>query len=167
MAHYGEILDSSYHPNRDNLYSLFIQYFGDLAMTKIKDVQNYSMYVAKIHCLLSTENRYVIVFVPSDNLPLGNTEQLRNLRWETLQTRALSDNHGIAPQTYKPRRMKEFMVPIIMTEKTDKQYNYSCEKYPTLQITMLPRKKGELEYQPKGSIVSAIETYSTVFSFSV
>jgi len=164
MAHYGEILDTSYYPDRDSIYPLFIKYFGDLTMTKIKDVENYSMYVAKIHCLLSTENRYVIVFVNSDNLPVGNLDQLRNLRWETLQTRSLTDNHGIPAQNYKPRRMGELMVPIKLIDKNT--YTYECDKYPQLRVTMIPKKKGEMEYQPRGTIVSAIETYSTVFSFS-
>lgn len=166
MAHYGEILDASYYPDRDVIYPLFTKYFGDLTMTKIKDVGGYSMYAAKIHCLLSTENRYVIIFVKDDKLPMGNLEQLRNFRWETLQTRSLNDNHGIAPQNYKPRRMPELMVPIQLVNKNKKQYEYNCEKYPQLNITMLARKNDEMEYQPRGTIVTAIETYSTVFTFS-
>lgn len=164
MAHYGEILDDSYFPDRDNIYALFVKYFGDLTMHKIKDVQNYSMYAAKIHCLLSTEYRYVIAFVNLDKLPLGNSEQLRNLQWISLQTRSLSDNHNIPIQNYKPRRMPEFMDRIHLVEHNQRQYTYHSQKLP-LQITMLPRKKGDMEYQPNGTIVSALETFSTVVSF--
>ena len=161
---YGEILDTSYDPNRDDVYRLFIKYFGDLLMTKIKDVQNYSMYAAKIRCGLSTVHRYVIIFVQGDNLPLGNTDQLRTFRWESLQTRALSDNHNIAPQTYRPRRMPEFLDKINLVSSVDKTYIYHAEKQP-LVLTLLAKKSGEMEYQPTGSIVTAIETYSTIVSF--
>ena len=164
---YGELIDSSYNPNKEGIYALFVKYFGDLEMTKIKDVKSnyrtYSMYAAKIYCGLTIQNRYVIIFVQGDKLPKGTTEQLKNLQWITLQTRSLTDNHTIPAQRYKPRRMTEFMTKINMTKKDEKQFVYMAEKYP-LEIILLPKKKG-LPYQPKGSIVSALETYNTIISF--
>jgi len=161
---YGEVLDSSFDPTRDYAYELFIKYFGDLAMTKIKDVHDYSMYAAKIRCLLSTQNRYVIIFVDNDKLPLGNTDRLGSFRWINLQTRTIADTHGIHAQTYKPRRMAEFMQKINLVTPNTKQYIYHAEKLP-LQITLLPKNSNEMEYQPTGSIVSALETYNTIVSF--
>ena len=163
MAHYGQILDESYDPSKDNIYDLFVKYFGDLTMTKIKDVQDYSMYVAKIRCMLSIEHRYVIIFVNNDKLPLGNTDQLRNFRWINLQTRSLPDNHSVNPQTYRPRRMPELMDKIHLESKSPKSYIYHSEKYPIV-ITLLAKKSGEMEYQPLGTIVSALETFNTIIS---
>ena len=176
MSKYGEPIDISYDPNKNKIYPLFTQYFGDLSMTKIKDVKsgatNFSMYLAKIHCLLSTEHRYVIVFVEGDKLPIGNNELLSNLEWINLQTRSLPENHNLPPQHYRPRRMPELMKKIELSqeqkdssrnESSRTNYIYKSSDYP-LQITLIPRKN-EMEYQNKGTIVSALETYSTIISF--
>ena len=163
MAHYGEVIDSSYDPNQDKVYPLFIEYFGNLSMTKIKDIGEYSMYMAKIRCLLSTENRYVIIFVHNDKLPIGSTDNLSNFRWLNLQTRTLPEVHNIPAQTYRPRRLPSLMKKIELVSKTADSYCYKSADYP-IQITLLPKKSGDMEYQPKGTIVSALETYQTIIS---
>jgi hypothetical protein len=91
MAHYGELLDTTYDPNKDRLYQMFTEYFDDPMMTKLKDVNHFSLYAAKMHCLLSTSHRYIMIFVSRDNLPLGNTDILSNFRWTFLHTRTLQD----------------------------------------------------------------------------
>jgi len=165
MAHYGELLDTGYDPSKDSVYAAFVEYFEDPTMTKIKDVKNYSMYIAKMHCLLSTHHRYLIIFIPRDKKPLGDRECLRYFNWVSLQTRTLEDNHNVQPQNYKPRRMKAFMQRINLVSKTGGNYIYNAEKFP-IQITLLPSKKSEnMEYQPKGTILTALETYQTLVKF--
>ena len=161
MAHYGEIIDNSYVPRHDKIYPLFIEYFGNLSMTKIKTVGKYSMYAAKIHCLLGIESRYVVAFIDEDKLPLGNVDSFSNLKWLNLQTRTLADIHNIPPQTYRPRRLPSLMKKIEMVSRTPTEYVYRCDDYP-IQITMIPKKGSDLEYQPKGTIVTALETFQTI-----
>jgi hypothetical protein len=164
MSHYGKLLDPTYDPRKDSIYKLFVTYFGNLSMTKIKNVDRYSMYAAKIRSGLSTEHRYIFIFIDNDNLPIGNMDSLNIFRWLSLQTRTISDNHDIPPQTYNPRRFPDFMDIINLTNKSKHKYEYSAEKLP-LNITLLSSKEGTSEYRPRGSVVTAIETYNTVINF--
>lgn len=164
MAHLGELIDKSYDPSKDYVYSIFLEYFGNLDMTKIKDVNDYSMYAAKIHCLLSTENRYLFIFTEKDENKQDTSIPFSYFRWLILETRSLQDQHNIPPQNYKPRRLKSLMTPINMVSRNDKYYTYKAENLP-LQVTLLAKKPKELEYQPKGNIVAALETYNTIISF--
>lgn len=164
MAQYGQIIDMDYHPDRDNIYKIFIEYFGDLTMTKIKDINNYSMYAAKIHSSLGIEHRYVFIFVINDKLPLGTTDLLSTFQWENLQTRSMYDNHNIQPQFYTPRRLPSLLKKINLVNKDPKGYVYDVDSYP-LQIILLPKKNESMSYQPTGNIVTALETYQTIVVF--
>jgi len=164
MAFYGELIDPSYDPNKDNIYNAFSEYFENPMMTKIKDVNEFSVYMAKMHCLLSTVHRYVIIFVDNDGFPVGNTESLSKFKWIFLQTRELTDNHNIQPQRYKPRRYKLLMKNIQLINKSPENYTYSVEDYP-LKVNLLPKTNDQMEYQPSGNVITALETFSTIISW--
>ena len=78
MAQYGELI-MEYNSETESVYKYFVDYFNNPNMTKIKDTQNLSMYLTKIHCLLSNEFRYLILLVDEDNLPLGAQKLMSNL----------------------------------------------------------------------------------------
>lgn len=161
---YGELLDASYDPLKDKVYEMFTEYFENPTMTKIKDVSNFSMYVAKMHCLLSTSYRYIMIFVPIDKMPLGNTDTLSEFKWEFLQTRTLTDNHNLQPQRYASRRFAPLMKTITLTDKQSNGYLYSVDEYP-LSVTLLPKTGGQMDYQNTGNIVIALETYNTIIGW--
>lgn len=167
MASYGQILDPDYDPRKDDVYTLFTVYFGNPEMTKIKDVGQYSMYTAKIHALLGIEYRYVIVFVYRDESKLGTVEKLNVLKWISLQTRGLPDDHKIPYHSYVPRRMPELDKKISLKSKAEtsdgmEQYIYTVQDLP-ITITLLAKKNAS--YNASGTVVLALETYSTIVSF--
>ena len=51
MSNYGEILDD-FNPLKDYIYSLFVNYFSNPTLTKIKNDTDFSMYAVKFFCLL-------------------------------------------------------------------------------------------------------------------
>lgn len=163
MAYHGQRLDVDYDPAKEDIYSLFSDYFKNPKMTKIKDIQNYSMYICKIHALLGIEYRYVIVFVNKDSFPVKTEKFLSQLYWISLQTRTLTDEHDIPSHAYVPRRIQELDKKIQLIHKTNDQYKYRVESLP-FEITLLPKTKG-LDYQPTGTVVTALETYNTVITF--
>ena len=163
MAFYGENLNTGYDPVRDDIYPLFSQYFENPRMTKIKDIDKYSMYIVKIHALLGVEFRYLIVFVPKNDFPNGDTKFLRQLEWESLQTRTLTDDHKLHFHSYIPQRIPDLDKKIQLKNNNDQQYLYSVTDLP-LQITLLPQTKG-LNYNSSGTVVSALETYHTLVNF--
>jgi hypothetical protein len=59
--------------------------------------------------------------------------------------------------------MPAFMDKIHMISKDRTNYVYHAETQP-LAITLIAKKPGEMEYQPTGTIVTALETFSTIVS---
>lgn len=165
MAHYGHILDSTYDPRKEEVYSIFSEYFGNPTMTKIKNIGEYSMYMVKIQAQLGIEFRYLIIFVYKDTLVVGRREQLSKLSWVSLQTRTLTDNHDIIVHSYNPRRLQGLMKTINLTTPNTGKYIYKVEDLP-LTVTLLPKEKdGDNQYTSSGTIVTALETYQTIINF--
>lgn len=161
-TYYGEIL-SEYDPNKDEMYTEFVHYFNDPVMTKIKDVNGFSMYMTKTYCLLSTECRYIISFILEDGMPTGSQEKLSNLKWTSLQTRTLSDKYSLPSHAYQPKRNGKLNTPITRVNVENETSIYKSEKYP-ITVTLLHTKNNNSNYQNNGNIVSAIETYQTIIT---
>jgi hypothetical protein len=164
MAHYGELLNT-FEPEKDNFYLEIDKYFNYPVLTKTKDVDMFSVYMIKTQCLLSTENRYLIVMVQKDNNNIGEKEKLSNLFWISLQTRTLPEQHDIDVHSYRPELKGSLYKKIDRIDITKELSTYSCDSYP-IKIIMLHKKANIVsEYQSTGNIISAIETYQTVISF--
>lgn len=161
---YGEILDY-YEPEKDNLYDMFTEYFKNPLMTKIKNVGTFSMYISKLYCLLSKECRYLIVFVPVDENNISSKQYLEKLRWESLQTRTLTDQYEIEAHGYEPVA-KGPLTAVIERINIDKEIStYSCAKFDIV-ITLLHTEKNDANvYQQKGTVIAALETYNTIITF--
>ena len=86
MSRYGKIIENI-DINKENIYTVLLDYFGDMDMIKIKDENMYSFYYAKIATLLKNGNRYLIAIVNRDNLPLDSNVPLSSLKWICFQTR--------------------------------------------------------------------------------
>ena len=159
MANYGEII---YDSSKDGLYNLFTQYFSNPVMTKIKDTDLYSMYIAKINAQLGIEFRYIIVFIWKDDSKVGTEEKLESLKWVSLQTRTLKDEYKLNIHSYIPSRSVALGNKITLVHKDNKQYRYTVENLPII-VTLLPTEKG-IEYNSSGNLISALETYQTIIS---
>lgn len=165
MAYYGEILESGYDPIKENIYSSFTRYFNDPVMTKMKDINGYSMYIAKTDSQLGIEHRYIIVFIPIDGANIGTSEKMSKLNWVSLQTRTLKDDHRLPIHGYFPQRLPELDKKITLTQKDNQQYRYTVKELP-LNVVLLPVNGSRgIEYNSSGSLVSALETYQTIVSF--
>ena len=166
MASYGERLNNGYEPIRDNIYPLFVEYFENPKMTKVKDVGNYSMYIVKIASNLGIEYRYLIVFVIKNDFKLGDNKFLSQLEWQSLQTRTLPDEHHVYTHSYSPVRIPELDKKITLEKNDNEQYIYGVDDLP-IRITLLPKKGNQSFYNNKGTVVIALETYQTLVNFTV
>ena len=164
MSHYGHIIEDI-NPVKDIMYESFVKFFKNPYMVKIKDVEKYSMYMTKTYCLLNKECRYLIVFINVDGLPVGAKEYLNDLKWISFQTRTLEDKHDLPPHSYNPKRGGPLSEEIDRIQITEKTSEYKCKKFP-LKITLLHKKEGESEYQDKGNIIAALETYNTILTLT-
>lgn len=153
-----------FDPITENLYKNIVEYFGNPILTKLKNVNGYTMYIAKIYANLGVEHRYLIVFIHQDNENIGTQEKLSNLRWVSLQTRALTDDHKLTYHAYTPRRLPGLDKKITLVEYDGKSYKYKVEDLP-LTVSLLPTKKNTgVEYNASGSVVTALETYNTILT---
>lgn len=162
----GYLLDG-YDPDKETLYSLFCQYFENPIMKKIKNtIHNniqYSIYITKVHTLLGIKQRYIICIIYADNNLIGTEKKMEELKWISLQTRMLEEEHDIVSHVYTPRRLQGLDKKIIQRNK--KEYVYDVESLP-IQITLLPQTAG-LDYTSHGTVVTAIETYHTIFTWLI
>lgn len=165
MASYGQPLDYGYKPYRDSVYRLFVQYFNNPVLYKIKEAGTYSVYMAKIHALLGIEKRYLIVFASKTIDQTGQKRYLTELQWDCLQTRSLPDEHDIPEyHSYTPTRLKDLDRKITLENSDVKQYNYRVEELP-IRITLLAKTSSGLDYNRSGTVVPALETYQTIVNF--
>lgn len=161
MAHYGQLLDV-FEPDKEKMYKAFSDYFNNPIMHKIKDVNNHSMYMSKTSCLLTNECRYIICFLPRDNMNNGTKDSLSTLRWVSLQTRTLPEKHELPPHGYQPKREGNLNTIIDRINVTPEASTYKCDAFPLI-VTLL-HKKSEQDYQSRGNIIAALETYSTIIT---
>lgn len=160
MIKYSNIVDPYLDPEKENVYNLFSIYFNNPIMTKIKDINNTSMYAVKNRALLGIEYQYIIAFVHQDKFPILHKEELQHLKWISLQTRTLKDDYKVETHFYIPKRLPGLDKKINLISQDDKKYVYETD-YP-ISITLLPKTKNQYEYTSEGTIVSALETYQTI-----
>lgn len=162
---YGELVDDTYHPQQDYIYSLIVKYFKNPSLTKVKNQNQFSMYVCKIYGLLSKEHRYIIAFTHLNNDPVGTMERLNDIKWINLQTRTLFENMQCNTHSYIPSNDTPLNVNISRKETTKQSSMYTCPSLPLSIVLLHTAKKDASSYQNEGTIVAALETYETILSF--
>jgi len=164
MANYGQLL-VDFEPEKESIYKHMVEYFNHPVLHKIKDVETFSVYMAKLYCLLSNECRYIVVFVEKDVNPPGSQKQLDNMFWVSFQTRTMADNHDIPPHSYEPRMYEPLNVLLKRTEVLPGNSIYDCDKY-SISVTLLHEDETITNsYQDIGTIVGALETFQTIITF--
>ena len=163
MEH-GNIIED-YNPEHENVYSFFVDYFNNPILQKIKDNGEYSIYTTKTMCLLSTECRYIIVIVYKNDFSIHSKDDLQNLKWISFQTRTLKDHMECGSHAYIPKKDGPLMDMINRTSINKNSCIYEAENLP-INITLLFTKRNdENVYQPKGTVIHALETYNTIITF--
>ena len=167
MEDYGELLDGGYEPENDYIYNLFSKYFNNPNMTKIKNQGNYCLYASKIHCLLNRECRYVIAITNNDGKNIGTVEELRTMKWVSLQTRSLNENLNAVTHGYTAVAEGPLTAIIRRIDVSKEASTYSCDDLPIVVTLLHTEKKNSDSYQPKGTVIAALETYETIITLSV
>lgn len=163
---FAEMINPSYDPTKNHIYEAFTDYFNNPTMVKIKNVENFSMYMVKIHAMLGNAYRYLIVFIPGDFESIGTKKSLQNCEWVSLQTRTLEDQHRIQPHNYQKGLRPPLNQQIKIHDRSMERSLYKAESFP-LDITILHTRKNHLhQYHPTGTIISALETFQTIITFN-
>src|SRR3989344_6622775 len=114
------------------IYESINDYYRDLYLTKIKNEAKFSVYYAKITCMLCIDKRYVVVVVPEDSFPIGIELPLNNLQWISFQTRTFQNDIDtkLPSQNYISKKT-DFMDDIIdISNREINKFTYFSRKYP-------------------------------------
>ena len=165
MSNYGQIIDSGFEPEKIAIYEAFIAYFGNPNMIKIKDVNEYTMYMTRIHAMLGNAERYLIVIIPADIKNKGSSVKLESLEWISLQTRTLEEIHRIPSHMYTATKKPPLNQKITLLSQDEEKSTYEAETFPLVITLIHTRKNNTYQYSPIGTIVSALETFQTIINF--
>jgi hypothetical protein len=153
-------------PGFKQLHDALCDFFEHPVMTKRGNVSGFSKYATQIYCLLSNQYRYIIVFVKEDVFPIEYVQPLSNLKWDSFQTRTLTENFDLPRHNYIPKRKKGFILDsqIKRTKFENGNSEYSCERLPEFTISLIHTSSDINDYQSDGTLVRAIETYQTLIT---
>jgi len=162
-------MDSFKEVEQGFIYKAFDDYFEHPILTKVKDVEKYSMYMTKLYCLLNNECRCIIIFVDKDNNPIEHNDNLINLNWVSFQTRTLpsEDYHTFKfkNHSYTPKPKGVLLSNIKRKDISKEASIYDCEELK-LTVTLLHTEKNTKEvYQNKGTVIASLETFQTIITF--
>jgi hypothetical protein len=164
MSQYGELL-GEYEPEKDSVYMIFTDFYNNPGMTKTQETKTQSVYMTRIHSLLSNTYKYLIAMVPKDSSSLGVEKDMVNLKWNVFQTRSMKDKRKLKPHHYMPARGTALDAKITRTEETKESSTYSVNNLP-IKITLLNTADMSHDYHANGSVLSALETFQTVVTFT-
>ena len=158
---------------KNNIYKNLIDYYNNPVFVKINDTpknkynNSYSIYYCKVGCMLCIDDRYLIVMVNNDDMPVGNNERLSSLKWVSFQTRTLESNLKLKAVdiTVKPNKFVNTTVElseVLKNENVNKYIYY----YNFLKIELLSTDE-DIVYSEKGTIKSCLESYNCILSFVI
>ena len=164
MAQYGEYLNT-YDPRKEEVYRLIDNFFDHPVMTKSGNEGNFSLYMVKLHSLLALEQRFLIAVLPIDNFPVGYKVALSELFWESFNiTKMNNQMKGFMSHHYHVKRGTEYQRKISLYDRKPDASYYDVEYLPIV-IAIQHGKKSGYSYQKEGTLLLALETFSTIISF--
>ena len=166
MSEYGQIINPQYDPSKNIIYESFCDYFGNPILTKIKDVESFSVYMSRIYTMIGNSYRYLILFIKKDINRVGFTQSMKTAEWISLQTRTLEDIHDLKPHKYQAKITGELSQKVNIKSRDEKQSVYESEKFKLFITLLHTRKNFTYQYQNTGTIISCLETYQTIINFS-
>jgi len=170
-THYTHYDQAPVYHNRQTTYNLFVSYFGNPKMTKIRNDGDHSIYMTHIRSMLANTKRYLVAIVDLDVFFPKEEVLLSNLRWKSFQTRSLQDKFEIQLQhTYKPNPtiFSNCAISIARRDPTFSEYDMDPlqnDNSISLKVLLLHKTNDKFEYPNAGTLSSALETYNTIIEF--
>lgn len=161
------------YQERATVHKGMSDYFGDVIVTKCKEIPGthnspaYSIYYARIGCLLCIDDRYIVIIVEGTSYPVGHQTYLSGLNWTSFQTRTINKppNKDLKTQSAKSKITPVVASKIKLSEKRSDRYVYFADSVP-VKVELLFTKNDD-SYAEFGTIQSALDTYNCVISFTL
>ena len=161
---YGVML-SNYDPTKEYVYKSFVDYYNNPIMSKIKNDNQFSVYMCKTTCLLMNKCRYLIATINKDNYQIGTRFNLNEIDWENFQTRVFVGKYDVPVHSFEPIEKPPMDSKIIEYDKNEIITSYNCIHFG-IKVHLLHTKENNIfEYSPIGKLSSALETYNSIITF--
>lgn len=152
-------------PALPQVYNVFDDYYGDLAMKLVRDDGEWRLYGARIESNLN-EYRYLFAVVHSSKAPYNVETTLRHLNWDSLQTRTTDEFHSNLPtHTLALNDYKKGVLGQLLTVKnrSKEETEYYATGLPiTVKLMHIIKKRNTMQYPDKVLLYQALETYHCV-----
>ena len=152
------------------IYSAVTSYFGNPVMVKgittppDRFNRQFSIYYARIGCLLCIDNQYLVAVIGEDTQPIGNTERLNNLKWISFQTRKFEDSPAkMKTQEIKSVIKADLQETVTVSNKLIDRWVYEPQFSP-LKLELL-LDEDTSNYSETGTLKSCLDTYMCVLTF--
>jgi hypothetical protein len=146
------------------IYQLFVGYFGDLELHRVKRELEYSVYACNVEST-SAENRMIYVIVPF-RFARGDATTLSQLEWVSLQTRSSDDfTAGLPKYAIVPTRQSRdhLMFLFNSVNRSELKTDYRSPEIPIeMSIIHDLKKKNFLQCPDKVRLYTALESYRCV-----
>lgn len=159
---FGVLIEENEDLKKVKIYNIVKMYYDNPEMYKIKDVENYSVYMCKIKTLLSIDNRYLVAVVDKDNNDVFFKQRLDDLQWISFQARTLKDIHNIPSVIYTTKKGNIYNSILNLKERTPKKCTYTSDE---LGISIDILNDDYYTYSDKGKLYGAFETWQMVLTF--
>jgi hypothetical protein len=154
----------------DHIRSAINSVYTDFNMVKTMQSGPWGVYKAQVATLLSGDYKYIVCIVQNDSIPLGGIVPLSKLPWSVFQSRSTlnldkeMNGYILRAQGYAiPSNRKSLIYDKIkMIDETDTKCVYLSDNLP-IKVEVLKTKAEEWR-APEGTIVGALELFSTVIS---
>lgn len=143
----------------DEIYKAFVEYFGNIMMSKYKMMGPFCAYVGKIKTGLAHGSRIIVVVIPDDGMNLGALRSLHTLHWLNFQTRYTKDD--LLLQDYNMPETKNAVMNTIIkrVKRTDLRSDYITKEYKELQITLFRKRESIQDWSNENRLFVALNTF--------
>jgi len=142
------------------IYKSFVDYFGNLMMTKNKLIGNtYCAYVAKIRTGLAFGSRIVVVVIPDDGMPLGAMRPLNTLHWLNFQTRFAKQEMNMVGFVMPETKDSIMNLVIERTFRDSTKTEYKVVGCSDLKITLFKKKDSIQDWTDRNRLYVALNTF--------
>ena len=142
-------------------------------MTKTHQHNNYGIYKAHVNTDMLGNEKFIVAIVPNDNLSIGSSKLLENLRWISFQTRETKNLRKefngleLEQQSYVSTDIPLLKDKIHYEKKTKISYLYVPENL-SMKIEIIPLKEDDVyTYEnASGNVITALNIFSTVITLN-
>lgn len=172
------------------MYQIFAQYFSNPVLVKAKadpETGN-SIYYAHVRSQTRSGYRYLVVITEPSEYPLGSRMNLADLEWLSLQTREVPEPIPNVPTIMYDINRRSPLAALhveavnrtkqattyLPTNPNNEVQGHGSKYQPSsvdtgvdpdlfpVMVTMIVTNDEPMQYQPRGTLASCLETYQTI-----